>query len=322
VSRTTRLVLLAIGAAVVALMIWKAGPATLWAGLRSSLWVVAALIPLWATVYLLNAVAWRMLTSKGGAAISLPRSLLMTVVAFGVNYSTPFLSFGGEPLKVIAATKALGRSRAVGSIVAYRLLHALAHMVLFLAALLPAAILLPHTPLVLGLILGVGVVLVVITVFLLSRHREGMALHALQLLQRLPLLKRLAVRLEPHTAVLHEIDTHGTAIYKSNPRRFYGALGVEVVARALSLAEYWVILYGLGLGTDPLRAFVVASFSSLVVNALIFVPFELGTKEGGLFLIAGWLGIDPSLGVAAALLSRIRELTWIAIGWGLVWTVE
>ena len=321
-SRTTRLVFLLIGATIVALMIWKAGPATLWTALRSSAWVVAALIPLWATVYLLNAVAWRMLTSKGGNAIPLPRALVMTVVAFAVNYSTPLLSFGGEPLKVVAATRALGRPRAVGSIVAFRLLHALAHVLCFLLALIPAAILLPRTPVTLAAIGVIGTVLLLITYFLISRHSEGLALHALQLLRRLPLLKRLAVRLEPRTAMLHEIDTHVTAIYKSDPRRFFGALVVEMVARLLSLAEYWVILYGMGLGVDPLRAFVVASFSSLVVNALIFVPFELGTKEGGVFLMFEWLGIAPGLGLAAALLSRLRELIWIAIGWAMIWTME
>jgi uncharacterized protein (TIRG00374 family) len=322
VSRTTRLVFLLIGATIVALMIWKAGPATLWTALRSSAWVVAALIPLWATVYLLNAVAWRMLTSKGGNAIPLPRALVMTVVAFAVNYSTPLLSFGGEPLKVVAATRALGRPRAVGSIVAFRLLHALAHVLCFLLALIPAAILLPRTPVTLAAIAVIGAVLLLITYFLISRHSEGLALHALQLLGRLPLLKRLAVRLEPRTAMLHEIDTHVTAIYKSDPRRFFGALVVEMAARLLSLAEYWVILYGMGLGVDPLRAFVVASFSSLVVNALIFVPFELGTKEGGVFLMFEWLGIAPGLGLAAALLSRLRELIWIAIGWAMIWTME
>lgn len=321
-SRTTRLIFLLIGATIVALMIWKAGPATLWAGLRSSAWVVAALIPLWIAVYLLNALAWRMLTSKGGHPIPLLSALRMTVVAFAVNYSTPLLSFGGEPLKVIAATGHLGRARAVGSIVAFRLLHAVAHVLCFLLALVPAALLLPSTPLTVGLLLAIGAVLVLITVFLFSRHSEGLALHALHLLRRLPLLKRLAVRLEPSTALLHEIDTHATAIYKSAPLQFYGALGVEMVARLLSLAEYWVILYGLGLGVDPWRAFVVASFSSLVVNALIFIPFELGTKEGGVYLMFEWLGIAPGLGLAAALLSRVRELMWIAIGWTMVWTVK
>jgi hypothetical protein len=239
-----------------------------------------------------------------------------------VNYSTPLLSFGGEPLKVVAATRALGRPRAVGSIVAFRLLHALAHVLCFLLALIPAAFLLPHSPLVLISLVVVGAALLLITAFLFSRHREGLALHALQLLRRLPVLKRLAVRLEPRAAVFHEIDSHMTAIFKSDRRRFYAALGVELVARLLSLAEYWVILYGMGLGVDPWRAFVVASFSSLVANALIFVPFELGTKEGAVFLMFEWLGITPGLGLAAALLSRLRELVWIATGWGLIWSLE
>lgn len=321
-SRTTRLLFLLVGATLVALMIWKTGPHSIWGALRSSAWVVAALIPLWATVYLLNAIAWRLLTSKGGSSIALPRAFLMTVVAFAVNYSTPLLSFGGEPLKVVAASRALGKPRAVGSIVAFRLLHALAHVLCFLFALIPAALMLPHTAPVLLVIAVIGAALFLVTTFLLARHSEGLALGALRLLHRLPLLKRLAVRLEPRAAMLHEIDTHVTSIYKSNPNRFYAALAVEVVARLLSLSEYWVILYGMGLGVNPLRAFLVASFSSLVVNALIFVPFELGTKEGAVYFMFQWLGIAPGLGLAAALLSRLRELTWIAIGWGMIWTLD
>ena len=321
-SRRVRLLLFLVGATVVTLMIWKAGPTRLWDGLRGSLWVVAALLPLWVTVYFLNAAAWRLLTSAGGAPISLLQAFRMTVMAFAVNYSTPFLSFGGEPLKVMAATPALGRRRAVGSIVAFRLLHGLVHVLCFLLALIPAAVLLPHTPAMMAGIAAVGAVMVLIAGFLFSRHREGLALHLLRGLRRLPLLRRLAVRLEPQTEALHEIDRHVTEVYTSAPRRFYGALGLELIGRLLTLSEYWVILYGLGLGVDPWRAVVVASFSSLVINSLSFVPFEIGTKEGGVYLIFNWLGIDPALGLVAALLSRIRELITIAFGWTLVWTVE
>jgi len=321
-SRKLRLILFLIGLTVVSLMVWKAGPDRLWEGLRGSLWVAVALIPLWATVYLLNAMAWRQLTSAGGEPIPLLHALRMTVIAFAVNYSTPLLSFGGEPLKVVAATPALGRRRAVGSIVAFRLLHALVHVLWFLVALIPAALLLPRTSLSVAGVLIVGAVLVSITFFLLSRHREGLAIHLLQGLKRLPLLRRIAIRLEPQTEALHEIDRHVTEVYHSAPGRFYSALAYEMIGRLLTLAEYWVILYGLGLGMDPWRAFVVASFSSLVINVLVFVPFEIGTKEGGVYLIFDWLGIDPVLGLAAALLSRIRELTWIAVGWAMVWTVD
>jgi uncharacterized protein (TIRG00374 family) len=322
VSRTFRLLLFAIGVAAVTLMVWKAGPATLWAGLRSAIWVAAALFPLWVGVYLCNAMAWRLLTSDGDSRLSLPAAFRISVMAFAVNYSTPLMSFGGEPLRVMAATPVLGRRRAVGSVVAFRLLHALAHVIGFLVALVPAAILLPHTPLVLTCIALTGAALLLIGWFLVSRHREGLAIHLLELLRRLPLIGRLAVRLERHTPALHEIDAHLTAVYTRAPRRFFAALAVEAVGRALTLGEYWVILYGLGLGVDPARAFVVASFSSLVINVLIFLPFELGAKEGGLFFIFQWLGMTPALGIQAALLSRIRELTWIGIGWVLVWTMR
>jgi hypothetical protein len=266
VSRTTRLILLLIGATLVALMIWKTGPAALLAGLRSSAWVVAVLLPLWALVYILNAVAWRMLTSGGGKPLPLAQAFRITLIAFAVNYATPLMSFGGEPLKVIAATPWLGHRRAVGSVVAFRLLHALAHVIGFLAALVPAYFLLPRTPLVLGLILGIGALQIFLLAFLVSRHREGMAIH--------------------------------------------------------TLSEHWIILYGLGLGTDPWRALVIGSFSSLVINALSFLPLELGSKEGGLYLIFKWMGFGPGLGLQASLLGRIRELITIGIGMGLIWTVR
>lgn len=321
-SRQVRLGLLLLGVAVVSLMVWKAGPTAIWESLRGSLWVILALIPLWITIYLLNAFAWRQLTSAGGAPIPLLQAFRMTVIAFAVNYSTPFLSFGGEPLKVMAATPALGRRRAVGSIVAFRILHALVHVVWFLVALIPAAILLPKTTVAVVSIVVIGAVLVAITVFLLSRHREGLALQLLNIIRRIPLLKRLASKLEHQAEAFHEIDRHVTEVFKQAPGRFYLAFGAESLGRLLTLAEYWVIIYGLGLGVDPWRAFVVASFSSLVINALIFVPFELGTREAGPYLIFQWLGIDPVLGLATALLSRVRELLWIATGWAMVWTVK
>lgn len=321
-SRSLRFIFFLVGAALVTLMVWKSGPAQLWAVFRASAWVIVALIPLWALVYVTNAIAWRLLTSDGGTAIPLPRAFVITLVAFAVNYSTPLASFGGEPLKVVAATKALGRRRAVGSVVAFRLLHALAHVLAWVLALVPALIVLPRTPLILGGIVGVGAALLLIVVFLFSRHREGLAVHALQFLGRLPVLRRLAVKLEPKTAALHEIDQHVTSVYTSNPRRFYAALGFEMAGRFLALAEYWVILYGMGLGVDPVKAFVVGSFSSLVVNLLIFLPFELGSKEGALVLMFNWIGITPALGLAAAALSRMRELIWIAIGWMLIWSMD
>jgi hypothetical protein len=61
-------------------------------------------------------------------------------------------------------------------------------------------------------------------------------------------------------------------------------------------------------------AFLIGGFSSLVVNLFFFMPFNVGSKEGGLYVIFAALGLPAHLGIAAAVISRIRELTWIAIG--------
>ena len=56
---------------------------------------------------------------------------------------------------------------------------------------------------------------------------------------------------------------------------------METFARFLSLSEHWIILYGLGLGTDRGRALVIGSFSSLVINALSFLPLEWARRREG-----------------------------------------
>ena len=54
-------------------------------------------------------------------------------------------------------------------------------------------------------------------------------------------------------------------------------------------------------------------------NLLFFVPFELGTRESATFILFRQLGYQPSLGLYAALVGRIRDLVWIAVGLVLVW---
>ena len=64
------------------------------------------------------------------------------------------------------------------------------------------------------------------------------------------------------------------------------------------------------------RAFVLANLTTVFTNLTFFMPFEVGSKEGGAFVVFAWLGMDPKLGTSAALLSRVRELAWMALGLG------
>lgn len=320
VSRLTRLLLTLAGVGLFAVLVLQSNPAALLAGLRASGWVVAWLVPLWAVVYLCNALAWRLLVSSGP---TLPgfRAWVITVMAFGVNYATPFLSFGGEPLKAIAAARWLGPQRSVGSVVAFRLLHSLSHMLVFTLVLIPAAFLLPRTPLT---FVGIGIcaaIFLTLIWFLFGRHREGVFIGFLKTLRRIPGLRRLAPRFESRVAAFHALDLEVTAIMSASPRRFYLALAFELIGRLLSLGEFILIVYALGLGFHPVRAFLAGSLGSLVLMLFLFLPFELGAKEGGLYLAFSLVGYPAALGLQASLLSRLRELAYAALGIALIWTM-
>lgn len=301
------------GVGVFTALVIHSGPALLWRSVSESVWVVVPLVALWGIVYACNARAWQLLIPNRPPEFTFWRAFLLSISSFAMNYATPIFSFGGEPLKVTGATPILGTRCAVGSVVGFRFLHAISHIIVFLTAVIPAAILLPHTPLIYA-ILAIGTLFFAFAAyFLLSQHRDGIFERGVALLGRLGPLRRLATRLEQNRGRLQELDRELTAIHAA-PGQFKWALATEVTGRILCTFEYTLIFYALGLGVNFPRAYVVANMSSLITNLLFFIPFELGSKEGGAYVVFAWLGLDPKMGTSAALLSRVRELSWMAIG--------
>src|SRR5206468_6881996 len=103
------------------------------------------------------------------------------------------------------------------------------------------------------------------------------------------------------------------------PRRFFQALLLEYISRSIFMFEYVLIALGVGLNVTFAQAYVIGGLTSLVQNIIFVVPFEVGTKEGSLYLMFQLLGLDPALGVYTAIVSRLRDLAWIGGGLGMVW---
>jgi uncharacterized protein (TIRG00374 family) len=314
VNRTFRIAAFLGGLTVLTFLVIESGPALLLANLRSAGWVIGPLVLLWSITYACNARAWQLLVPDRPPEFTFARAYLLTITGFGINYATPWLSIGGEPLKVAGSAPWLGMHRAVGSVVGFRFLHALSHVIVFSLATIPAAILMPHTPVVLGCLALAAVVLGFTAVFLLSQHRDGIFERGVALLYRLGPLKRVAARLERHRSALEGLDAAMTAVHRAGGGHFAGALAIEILGRVTCTFEFAIILYGLGFGVDIWRGFVIANVSGLITNLFFFVPFEMGSKEGGTYGVFALLGLSPALGVSAALLSRLREMFWMLIG--------
>lgn len=59
---------------------------------------------------------------------------------------------------------------------------------------------------------------------------------------------------------------------------------------------------------------LVIAFTTLFANMLFFMPLQLGGREGGFMMSVSALGLTTNAGIFVALLVRLRELIWTAIG--------
>jgi uncharacterized membrane protein YbhN (UPF0104 family) len=152
--------------------------------------------------------------------------------------------------------------------------------------------------------------------------RHGFIERVLDTAQRLPLLRTLARRLEPRRASLVAIDEQMCTLYHDRRPRLLAALALEYTARCVAMLEWYFIAHALGLHITYFTAFAIGAFQSLFLILTSFVPYALGTNEGGLLVLFGLFGLPSNLGVYAALIARLREMIWISIGLSLTWVVR
>lgn len=109
-----------------------------------------------------------------------------------------------------------------------------------------------------------------------------------------------------------------------NRRAFLQSLLIEYFGRILQSFEVFFILMFLGFGADPssvgnylfvfIFAFLILVPTSLFANLLGFIPFQLGSREGGFILSVAAFGMTAELGLFIGIFSRMRDIIWTAIG--------
>jgi uncharacterized protein (TIRG00374 family) len=330
-SRRARLLVFAAGLGFFVVLILQAGVPGLLETLRHARWAFALIVAIWGVVYVSNTIAWMLLirasaarSGRGGSHSHIPfwRAYVISVSSFAINYATPFVALGGEPLRVAAAAQWIGTDRAAASVVSFRVTHTLGQVIFWLIALPVAWMLLPHTPPV-RLTLGVAaLVFLLMAGALILLFRHGFVVRALDAARRVPWLRRFDQRIERLRPTLEHIDSQLAILTDDERPRLILAVAAEVLGRAIAMLEFYVIAHAEGLPINYGTAFVIGAFSQLAINVMVFIPFGLGSREGGLYAVYRLLRLPAALGVYAGVLSRIRELVWIGIGLTLVWGMK
>jgi glycosyltransferase 2 family protein len=106
--------------------------------------------------------------------------------------------------------------------------------------------------------------------------------------------------------------------YVGGGRRFsLSSLGY-LLGWTAGAVEAWVFLQILDLPSDLPSALFVQVWLVVVIRLTGFVPGNLGTHEAGVVMVFSLLGFTAESAMAFALLRRIRQIVWTALGLGVL----
>ena len=296
---------------------------------RAGYWLVAILF-LWLGLYVLNALAWRVIIrGSGSCPVDFGRLLKFTVTGFALNYVTPVGLLGGEAYKVMTISRFIGVARATSSVVLFSMMHVFSHFWFWLTAVV---VYLGLTVTGLLPINGILMVLLLSTVLFCSGgiylfvrgYRYGLVVRLVRFIGRIPGLRRWSYRFdEKHHEDLLRIDRQIAELQSQNRRAFYVSFFLEYAGRLLQSLEifFMLILFDVGTGggwsgypVTFLYSFLALAFTSLFANLLGFMPMQIGGREGGFAMSMTQLGMTGETGLFIGIISRVREMFWIMVG--------
>ena len=289
---------------------------------RAGYWFLAV-IALWFFLYFFNTTAWWLIIrstspqplAKGQTLRAYMWLYRITVSGFALNYATPGGLLGGEPYKIMALSPKLGTANATSTVLLHTMTHIFSHFWFWLLSCVLYIATQPMNVLMGMLIAAVSVFCIAAILFFLQGYKKGFTVSAMQLLTRFPLVKRWARRFfEQHQEQLASIDRQMATLHNQAPRTFLMAVGLELLCRIVSALEIFFILLVIMPSANFVQCILILAFTSLVANMLFFMPLQLGGREGGFLMSVSGLGMTTSAGIFVALLVRLRELIWTAIG--------
>ena len=157
------------------------------------------------------------------------------------------------------------------------------------------------------------VISILIYVFILM-YKNGFVVTLSKFVRKLPFTKNIYSKIKEKESSISDVDNLIRDFYNNNKAAFSRSLVFEYLARIIGALEFEFILKAIGIDIDFKDAVYISAASSLIMNIVFFMPFQLGSREGGLYLIFQSLSLSPGIGIYTGLVNRLREFFWIFVG--------
>lgn len=309
------------GIVVLVIMITQLDFALVWDGLQRAGYWFFAVVALWFFLYMFNTAAWwTIIKASGPPSANSPKVgfwwlYKITISGFALNYATPGGLMGGEPYRVMSLAPKIGTERASSSVILYAMTHIFSHFWFWILSVVLFILMGDVSLFMWGFLSIVSAFCTLAIWFFIKGYKKGIAVSCMNLLTHFPLIKQKAKGfIERHNEQLQTIDSQIAALHNQNSKSFITAVVLELACRVVSALEIYFILLVIMPEANYLQCILILAFTSLIANLLFFMPLQLGGREGGFMMSTTGLALTTNAGILVALIVRIRELIWTAIG--------
>lgn len=307
-GRLLRAFLMLAGLGFVVYLVYQVGPAAVWDSVSALGWrlLLVLCVPYVLTV-LVDTAAWRLLLRNAHVPfLALVRARL---AGDAVNVATPTASVGGEPLKAYLLRPWVPLTEGFAAVIADKTTVVTGQWLYLLVGLGAAVSMLsPSHALLFAMAALLGVEALAVAGFVLVQTR-GIFGGGGRLLGRVGLAPS-----ERYQGGLEELDRALARFYRERIGRLAGSALLHALAWAGGGVEIYLVLHLLGIPVSLGTALVIESFGAAVKFASFMIPASLGALEGGYVAFFGAFGLGGAAGLSYVLVRRMREATWVALG--------
>ena len=310
-TRAARLVLLFAGAAVMALLVWHAGPRLLLRMVERIGWRFALVVALYAVHVCVRGVAvWR--TAPAGA-VPFPDVLRAQFSAEAVEMLTFTGPFLAEPTKGWLLTRrGLGMPDALATVITEHLLYAVVSFWLMAVAvsLLLSRGMLPSA------VWPAAVLVLILTIAFVAAFGYA-AVTGIGLIA--PILRRLRLIIGARSAeraarAFEPVEDVIVTFLHHRSRRVAEVIAIEAFAHLLLIAEVWILVASLGFPVSRSTPLIIEGGVKFIGIAFAFIPGQFGASEGVYVFLAHAVGLPTAAGLTLALVRRARSLLVASAG--------
>lgn len=308
-----RTVMLLLGAALLAFLLWRLGPAEILAALSRVGWALVPVLALYTGHHATRALALRacvlqpgLLKYRDALAIRLSGEAIQSL-----TFTGPLLA---EPTRAwLLERQGLTLKEGFAATITEYLIGSFVIVVMSIVGLLylvrrfdPPALVAATA---IGIVVAFSAFLVAAAIAIGRRfYLIGAVISALA---RIGVLRG---RLRPDMAWINQMEDLLLTVLRDRPARFANVLLIEVAAQALLLLELFWLFQALEIASTWLEPFLLEASIKVIGIAFLFIPLQLGVAEGTYAVAFDVMGLPPAAGFVLAFVRRLRSLVVASIG--------